>query len=143
MTACQLDPEELRPANDVFDQAYQQELVLSMRRVGWEGRDLLVEQVLRFSFPEYYAWTGSHRIAAAREAGLETVPCRMLSAAEADEAFVRAGYVKHPHHNWWSAITRAHGRYDRDRLQGLVAAGLTEAADMLRKEIAEENHHGA
>src|SRR6266550_2327590 len=46
-------------------------LALDMRKHGWRGRPLLVIQRQE----AYFAWTGSHRIAAAMKAGLEAVPC--------------------------------------------------------------------
>lgn len=45
-----------------------------MEENGWNGRPLLVIR----SGDENYAWTGSHRIAAARAASLQEVPCYVL-----------------------------------------------------------------
>jgi len=45
-----------------------------MEENGWQGRPLLV--IERQS--DYLAWTGSHRLAAAAKAGLESVPCYVL-----------------------------------------------------------------
>lgn len=46
-----------------------------MMENGWRGRRLLV---VKFA-PAYHSWTGSHRIAAAREASLSEVPCYVIS----------------------------------------------------------------
>jgi len=46
-----------------------------MRENGWEGRSLLVIQ----RETKFFAWTGSHRIAAAREVGLESIPCYVIA----------------------------------------------------------------
>ena len=129
--------------NEPFNEEHRQRLVASMRQSGWQGRDLLVEEVRRYSFPQYFAWTGSHRVAAAIEAGLATIPCRLLTAAEADEAFTKAGYIQYGYDSWRSAVTGKHGPLDRHRLLGLEAAGLNEAAAMLREELAAEDGHGA
>jgi hypothetical protein len=49
-----------------------------MKDNGWRGRPLLV--IERKS--DYLAWTGSHRLAAAKLAGLDSVPCYVLSETE-------------------------------------------------------------
>jgi len=48
-----------------------------MRKNGWQGRPLLVIE-RESKEPWYVAWTGSHRIAAAIDAGLDEVPCYVL-----------------------------------------------------------------
>ena len=50
------------------------ELVASMTAEGWLGRALLVIEADSI----FYAWTGSHRIAAAREAKLTEIPCYVV-----------------------------------------------------------------
>jgi hypothetical protein len=143
MERYELDPEALDTINEPFNEEHRQRLVASMRQSGWEGRELLVEEVRRYGSPQYFAWTGSHRVAAAIEAGLRTVPCRLLSAVEADDAFVKAGYVQYGYNSWRSAITGRHGPGDTHRLRGLEAAGLEDAARMLREEMAATDGYGA
>jgi len=53
-------------------------LATDMKENGWTERPLLV--IERAS--DFLAWTGSHRIAAAKLAGLETVPCYVLQESE-------------------------------------------------------------
>lgn len=142
MELVQLDPEALRTVNAPFNAGHLNRIVASMRESGWLGRDLLVEEVRRYDFPQYFAWTGSHRVVAAAQAGLSRVPCRLITAAEADLAFTRAGYTQYGYDSWRSTVTGKHGPGDRHRLLGLEAAGLHEAADMLREELAATDGHG-
>jgi hypothetical protein len=51
-----------------------QNLTSEMKENGWNGRPLLVIE----GDSDYLAWTGSHRIAAARLAGFTSVPCYVL-----------------------------------------------------------------
>jgi len=60
-----VDPQELVPLNGPDCDEFYEWLVRDMRRHGWRGRPLLV---LRRDY--LYAFTGSHRIAAAREVGI-------------------------------------------------------------------------
>ena len=70
-----IDPNLLRALNDPVNVEKLDSLVIAMKKHGWRGRSLLVIE----TDSEYVAWTGSHRIAAAIEAGLATVPCYLLS----------------------------------------------------------------
>jgi len=49
-----------------------------MKENGWQGRPLLVIE----HKSDYLAWTGSHRQAAAKEAGLSLVPCYAIHERE-------------------------------------------------------------
>src|SRR5437868_2722841 len=69
-----IEPSRIKPLHDVRNQRILDELVASMLDQGWNGRPLLVIQ----RGANYFAWTGSHRIAAAKEAGLQAVPCYVL-----------------------------------------------------------------
>ena len=80
-------------------------------------------------------WTGSHRIEAAKRAGLNKIPCRVITKEEADVAFQSAGYEQYGFSCWRQAVTAKHGMFDENRLVGLESAGLAEAAEMLREEI--------
>ena len=70
-----IDPWEIEPLHgprlDYHD------LTDDMLANGWQGRPLLVIE----RDEDYLAWTGSHRIAAARDAELETIPCYVLAQA--------------------------------------------------------------
>lgn len=137
-----IDPGRIRKVNASFDEQHVVRLAASMKQGGWSGRPLLVEEVQRYGFVEFFAWTGSHRIEAATRANLVTVPCRVISKGDADEAFEAAGYDRYGFSCWRSAVTSVEGMYDNDRLRGLERAGLTEAARILREEIAAQDGQG-
>jgi len=69
-----LKPWDIKPLHKPTNKRHLDELVESMKEIGWQGRPLLV--IRRKS--DYVAWTGSHRIAAARKVGLDVVPCYLL-----------------------------------------------------------------
>lgn len=86
-----IDPRSLIPLHDVRSKVSLQRLVDDMAENGWMGRPLLVVE----SPKGFFAWTGSHRIAAAVEVGLESIPCyvveeRRLARFDAD---ARWGHV--------------------------------------------------
>src|SRR5688572_30545940 len=70
----QLDPFEIVPLHEPRNAAAVEAMAQDMGENGWTGRPLLVVQ----SASGFQAWTGSHRIAAAREADLSTVPCYVI-----------------------------------------------------------------
>lgn len=72
-----IDPWELVPPHEPREDFA--ELVDSMGEDGWTGRPLLI---VEDATGTYHAWTGSHRIAAAREVGLESVPCYIVDEAD-------------------------------------------------------------
>jgi uncharacterized ParB-like nuclease family protein len=65
---------EINPPHDVRDCEKFDALVSSMEADGWQGRPLLVIR----KNGEFQAITGSHRYAAACEAGMEEVPCVVI-----------------------------------------------------------------
>lgn len=73
-----LDPNAITPLHEARNRRHADSLAADMKENGWEGRPLLV--IKRKS--NYLAWTGSHRIAAAREAGLSSVPCYVLQQSK-------------------------------------------------------------
>lgn len=132
-----LDPTALRPINEPTDLGHLERIIESMRASGWVGRKLLVEEVCRLGFSQHFAWTGSHRIVAAIAAGLTAIPCRIIPAAEADASFTRAGYECYGFESWRGAVTSAEGRPGTDaRRDGLLRAGLFDAAEMLQEELS-------
>lgn len=76
-----VDPENVTPPHEVRNPAKYNALVAAMRDTGWCGRPILAEEEIYGDYdiwdPEQLedvdmrAWTGSHRIAAAREAEIE------------------------------------------------------------------------
>lgn len=86
-----VDPATLIALNDPDDLAFYRKLVRDMKRRGWRGRPLLATK----HQGECYAITGSHRIAAAMEAGIK-VPVVWWEGAR-DAAYCGAAvslYVK-------------------------------------------------
>jgi hypothetical protein len=71
------NPRALVPPHEVRDTEKLKKLTESMENEGWVGRPVLVYDIGRG--PE--ALTGSHRIAAARNAGLEEIPVVMVDPA--------------------------------------------------------------
>jgi hypothetical protein len=106
--------------HDVRNPAKVKEIAASMKRVGWKGRPLLVVE----DAGKETAWTGTHRLAAAREAGLsmEQVPQVRVSA----DKLRAAGYD----------VDELAALGKKKRVEALRKAGETEAADLLQEEIA-------
>jgi len=69
---------EITPRHEALSRKHLKELADDMRENGWQGRPLLVIE----RDNDYLAWTGSHRIAAARDAGLNQIPCYVLSESK-------------------------------------------------------------
>jgi len=132
-----IPPTQVRKVNAAVNHDLIESLVESMKKDGWTGRPLLVEEVCRYErYTQYFAWTGSHRIEAAKRAGLSSVPCMVTTHKEADSAFSGAGYDQYGFSSWRGAVSSAEGPLDEHRLRGLERAGLQEAAQMLREELA-------
>ena len=75
----ELDPEEIEALDEVTNPAHFDELVADMKENRWRrGLPLLVIECEK----GYFAWTGSHPIAAAIEAGLSLVPCYVIHERE-------------------------------------------------------------
>ncbi len=113
---CQhISPFEIEPLHEVRNQSAVAEIVQEMSENGWRGRPLLVIR----STGRFVAWTGSHRIAAARDAGLATVPCYVLdeSRLAAYDVDARWGHVD-----------------DTDRLRIIQKVGDPEALHLMWQE---------
>lgn len=65
-----IDPYDVKPPHAPREKDKLAEITDSMKEVGWNGRPLVVVDMEDY----YQAVTGSHRLAAAKKAGLETVP---------------------------------------------------------------------
>lgn len=82
MDTSNIDPSNVMPVNPVVDEGKYEYLVASMKQNGWKGRPLLVYES---GDGVYQALTGSHRIAAANAAGLETIPVSIIDTSRFDE----------------------------------------------------------
>ena len=72
---------EINPPHEVRDCDKFDAIVSSMEESGWQGRPLLVIR----KNGEYQALTGSHRYAAACEAGIEEAPCVIIDRKKWNE----------------------------------------------------------
>ena len=109
-------PNEIEPLHSPNVMALYRDLVRSMKKDGWKGRPLLVIECANGSF---VAWTGSHRIAAAREAGLDSIPCYIIPELliESDSIDARTGHVM-----------------DYDRIKAINASGDETAIQLMAHE---------
>jgi len=130
-----IGPDALWSSINDTDTAKVAKIAASMESSGWSGRPLLVEEG---SYDRLFAWTGSHRIAAAKQVGLRGIPCRVISRAVSDAALERL-----PDAVGFSSLRDAltmrsngGGRNDPQRLEGLKRLGLMDAAAALQEEIA-------
>lgn len=99
-------------------------LTTDMRSRGWVGRPLLVE----LSGDGYRAWTGSHRLAAAMAAGLESVPVVVIDDEGYDLIVDEYG---EPGFGRGAASLLSD---DEERAKGLRRVGLTAAAELMEME---------
>jgi hypothetical protein len=66
--------DEITPLHEARNPRLVDDLVADMRENGWQGIPLLVIEREH----DYLAWTGSHRIAAARKAEFLSIPCYVI-----------------------------------------------------------------
>jgi hypothetical protein len=137
-----LPPTRVQPVNCPCDEDLVTRLAENMASGGWSERPLLVEEEARsLSHPQYFAWTGSHRIEAARRVGLSSVPCCLIRQADADAAFESIGFRLNDYSCWRDAIGQGRRDQEKRRLKALRAAGLEAAALMLQREMAATDGH--
>lgn len=104
-------PQQVIPLHGIRQADKARELAASMEEAGWSGRPLLVVS----SGPRLFAWTGSHRIHAARAAGLAMVPVYIIS-----EDLLPAGITAQ-----WGHVD------DSERLAAIQMTGDTEACQIM------------
>jgi hypothetical protein len=123
----ELNPSSIQPPHEVRDSAKLARLVSEMESNGWMGRPVLVIEECDEDGNEiegcYVALTGSHRLAAAKQADLYTVPVFCFSAA----SLVANGYSTT---DLWD---------DDVNLSILREIGEAEAAELMAAEIAANN----
>jgi ParB-like chromosome segregation protein Spo0J len=108
--------------HEARDRQHLDALTVSMEADGWQGRPLLV--LAGAGEEGGQAWTGSHRLAAARAAGLQEVPAVIVDLAVVEAAAAELG---------WTSLEAVPD--DEDRLAVLEAAGLQAGADLVRLEL--------
>ena len=113
------------------------EYTASMTTDGWEGRALLVEELPAGG---YQAWTGNHRIAAAKSAALHEIPVFLVDV----EALLANGYKRNSTWGSFEAIfsypdeeNEANNFLEADdrKRDALFAAGDLESAELMTQEI--------
>lgn len=127
-----IETRRIRPPHEVRDDAKLKQLVESMKSYGWIGRPLLAEQAGDEN--QFQAWTGSHRLAAAKKAGLEEIPVVLLDdeLIEASELVERGKYGR-----FWDSLLSDD---EKGRLALLKDAGEEQAADLLKEELDANRH---
>lgn len=119
-----VDPRRILPLHRIKRPVDLRLLIAGMRDDGWCGRRLLVEE---YSPGHYQAWTGTHRLTAAKRARLRRVPILIIDLKK---------WVK----EWGPieeefAVDDVHGGDDEDKYMALLKAGDRIAADLMRQEI--------
>ncbi|MEM7048923.1 MAG: ParB N-terminal domain-containing protein [Acidobacteriota bacterium] len=117
-----IDPQRLEALHEVHDECKVEALAESMRAEGWIGRSILV-------LDETMALSGTHRLAAAIEAGIE-VPIYRISAGAWDPDTAEE--------QQWAADL-ADARDDEERLAILEQIGDAEAIEIMTAEIEASN----
>ena len=118
-----VDPQHIMPLHGIASSRAQhlRELIARMRKHGWQGRPLIVEEVSPY---RYQAWTGTHRLAAARRIGMR-VPVVLI---DKDKWVRRWGTPK------GSLFVDEVGG-DMDKYVALLWAGDLLAARVMHQEI--------
>jgi hypothetical protein len=112
------------PLHSVYDKYKYTKLVEDMDSHGWIGRPILVEP-----FGDgFAAWTGSHRLAAARAAGLSSIPVVII-----DVETLLENEGEPPDGKPFSSLATD----DESRFDMLVRNGLIDAAQLMGQELQE------
>lgn len=131
VTTLYVAPFMIRAHHGVTNRLQVRALTKSMRQHGWRGRQILGE---RLADGRIQAWTGSHRLPAARLAGLLAVPVRLVDRARVARHMAREGYPVGD----VLLFGLPKGWYDERRAAFLTEAGDTHAAALLDREISEK-----
>ncbi len=118
MNTTSIETKWIEPLHEVRDAEKLAALIDSMQVSGWVGRPLLVVNVCD---NQHQAYTGSHRLAAAKAVGMEDIPCLVLEAGDfgsEDDYFAFDEAVD-----------------DVRRLDALLDINLAEAADLMMAEL--------
>jgi hypothetical protein len=115
MLSIEMPIDDILPFHEVRHARKMRTLAERMSASGWQGRPLLAVETVQ----GIQALTGSHRLAAARKAGLSTVPVYVITVSERDAKFLLRGD-------------------DHKRLYLLELLGLKDAAQLMIEEISGE-----
>lgn len=127
MTTTTIRPQAIHAPHEVTDQAKVQVIAAAMRAHGWQGEPLLVVRC----GDEYAGWTGTHRLAAARAAGIEADVYLWEITDEQRDALTASGWydARYCHPRDQEAIY-----YEMQALDGMDA----EALRIMRAEISKD-----
>ena len=125
------NPTDIEPLHEVRDAEKLEALTASMERDGWQGRPILVSA----RDGGFFAYTGSHRIAAARAAGLDQVPVVVIEITETRTDEPDDDETPAPEYDAYGRIEL--GNDDDDRLEALRAWELPMSLDLMEQEIAQ------
>ena len=117
------EPSEVRPFHEVRDSAKLEKLVKAMEENGWVGRPLLAIDKGNEGFE---ALTGSHRLEAAKKAGLDEIPLVTIEDGMLDA-------------NEWEKLLDASDDWQRAEI--LREAGADRAADLMDAEVKANDSH--
>jgi len=120
-----VDPRNIVPLHEVKRERmdHLRELMRRMRLEGWAGRPLVVEETAP---NRYQAWTGTHRLAAARRVGMRRVPVVLI---DKDRWVRRWGQPR------GLVVDAVRGGSDMRKYLRLLAAGDRLAARVMHQEI--------
>jgi hypothetical protein len=120
-----VDPHHITPLHVLKSsrEHHLRELMVRLRTEGWQGRPLVVEDT---SPHRYQAWTGTHRLAAARRVNLHRVPVVLI---DKDKWIRRWGRPRK------GRLFVDEVGSDMDKYVALLEAGDLVAARVLHQEI--------
>lgn len=128
-----MDPRYIQPLHCVRDPEKLRSLVESMKVRGWAGRPILALDA--GDSPQ--ALTGSHRIAAAVEAGLEEIPVYLIdTSTHITDAVGRC--VVCGDECW--VVEALDARDDEDRLAAIKRSGDKTAINLIGEEVEHETN---
>ena len=119
--------DKINPLHEVRNEDKLVKLTEAMKQEGWKGRPLVVEPLGE----GYQAWTGSHRLPAAKEAGIETIPVLVIDFDKVVAVMRGWGYeLDELRHGIGDSLIE-----DEDRYDILMEAGDKEAAKLMHEEV--------
>jgi hypothetical protein len=122
-----VSPYRVSPIHEVRDRGKLHTLVQSMKESGWEGDPVLA---IKNGEEDFQAWNASHRIAAAKQAGLDDIPVVAIEREDFLEAAEVAGYNEEQ-----AESLLENQEDDEDRLKILKELGFNVAAEIMRREV--------
>jgi ParB-like chromosome segregation protein Spo0J len=120
-----INPKKIKELNPVKNKAKFEELTETMKKSGWQGRPLLVVE----NNGRFEALTGSHRLFAARKAGLEEIPTVTITPPDTKDAETK---------ELWNDVINAKDDEEREKtIEKLYDAGEVDKKvyDLISSEL--------